>query len=976
MIGDTRQGWALLAAMTLVFIPLLVAVYVGEAPGNPLLAELGADQVATATNPGGNMEGKEVRFGVANSALWAVATTSASNGSVNSMHDSFMPLAGMIPMWLLQLGEVIFGGVGSGLYGMIMFALVAVFIAGLMIGRTPEYLGKKIGAFEIKMASIAILLPPLFVLCGTAVAVMVDAGKAGVANPGRARVLGNPLRVLVGQQQQRQRVRRAFRQYAVLQHGARHLHALRALLARDSRAGARRRVRRREARATVGGNAADAYAALRGRADQHGDHRRGADLRPGAGPWPRGRAPAALRRQLTVATSRGIDMATLAAKQTALSWFVSRDAMKTALIDSFRRLTPRYQWRNPVMFVVYIGSILTTILWLQALTGKGEAPAGFILAVTLWLWVTLLFANFAEAIAEGRSKAQAASLKSARKDTIAKKLARPQRDAPYRRRRPPRKLRKGDIVLVEQGDLVPGDGEVIVGVASINESAITGESAPVIRAAGSDFNTVTGGTLVLSDWIIVRINVNPGEAFLDRMIGMVEGAKRQKTPNEIALTILLVAMTLVFLLATVTLLPYSLYSVEVAKAGTPVTITVLVALLVCLIPTTIGGLLSAIGVAGMGRMMRANVIATSGRAVEAAGDCDVLLLDKTGTITHGNRQASALHPGRGRDAAASWPRRRCLPRSATKRPKARASSRSSSARSASSRRRWSPGKFTIIPFSAQTRMSGVTFQRPRDPQGRARRDPRLGRRPGRSGRCRGHARVEEVARRGATPLVVAEGKHVLGVIELKDIVKTHIKERFAELRRMGIKTIMITGDNKLTAASIAAEAGTDDFLAEVTPEAKLKLIREIQARRQAGRNDRRRHQRCAGAGAGGRRRGDEQRHAGGEGSRQHGRPRLESDQADRDRRDRQAVADDARRADHVLDRQRRREIFRDHSGGVRQHLPGARRAQRDAASRRPHSAILSAVIFNALIIPALIPLALRASSTGPVGAARSSAGTC
>src|SRR5207302_543910 len=312
-------------------------------------------------------------------------------------------------------------------------------------------------------------------------------------------------------------------------------------------------------------------------------------------------------------------MTTLAAKPTAVSWFIDRRLMKTVLINSFIRLTPRYQWRNPVMFVVYLGSILTTILWLQALTGKGEAPAGFILAVSLWLWVTLLFANFAEAIAEGRSKAQAASLKSARRDTSAKKLAKPQRDA-AQTPVPSNSLRKGDVVLIVQGDLVPGDGEVIEGAASIDESAITGESAPVIRAAGSDFNTVTGGTRVLSDWIVVRINVNPGEAFLDRMIGMVEGADRQRTPNEVALTILLVAMTLVFLLATVTLLPFSVYSVEVAKAGTPITITVMVALLVCLIPTTIGGLLSAIGVAGMGRMMRANVVATSGRAVEAAGD--------------------------------------------------------------------------------------------------------------------------------------------------------------------------------------------------------------------------------------------------------------------------------------------------------------------------------------------------------------------
>ncbi len=498
-----------------------------------------------------------------------------------------------------------------------------------------------------------------------------------------------------------------------------------------------------------------------------------------------------------------------------------------ALIDSFRRLTPRYQWRNPVMFVVYIGSILTTILWIQALTGAGEAPAGFILAVTLWLWVTLLFANFAEAIAEGRSKAQAASLKSARRDTIAKRLSKASRDA-AQTPTPSANLRKGDIVLVEKGDLVPGDGEVIEGVASINESAITGESAPVIRAAGSDFDTVTGGTLVLSDWIVVRINVNPGEAFLDRMIGMVEGAKRQKTPNEIALTILLVAMTLVFLLATVTLLPYSIYSVEVAKAGTPVTITVLVALLVCLIPTTIGGLLSAIGVAGMGRMMRANVIATSGRAVEAAGDCDVLLLDKTGTITHGNRQASALHPVAG-VTAQQMAEATLLASLGDETPEGKSIVALVKRAFGLAAPALEPGQFTIIPFSAQTRMSGVTFRHREIRKGaldavRAWIGPQGG-----SISAEVTARVEDVARRGATPLVVAEGRHVLGVVELKDIVKANIKERFAELRRMGIKTILITGDNKLTAASIAAEAGVDDFLAEVTPEAKLKLIREVQA---------------------------------------------------------------------------------------------------------------------------------------------------
>jgi len=518
---------------------------------------------------------------------------------------------------------------------------------------------------------------------------------------------------------------------------------------------------------------------------------------------------------------------TLAAKQTMLSWFVDKALLKRASIDSLRRMTPRYQWRNPVMFVVYVGSILTTILWVQALAGNGEAPAGFILAVTLWLWITLLFANFAEAIAEGRSKAQAASLKSARKDTVATKLARPERGAAATRV-PSSQLRRGDIVYVEQGDLVPGDGEVIVGVASINESAITGESAPVIRAAGSDFDTVTGGTLVLSDWIIVRISVNPGEAFLDRMIGMVEGAKRQKTPNEIALTILLVAMTLVFLLATVTLLPFSLYSVDVAKSGTPVSITVLVALLVCLIPTTIGGLLSAIGVAGMGRMMHANVVATSGRAVEAAGDCDVLLLDKTGTITFGNRQASALHPLAG-VAAPQLAEVTLLASLGDETPEGKSILALVKRAFGLAPPKLEPGRFTIIPFSAQTRMSGVTYQ------GREIRKGALDAirvwvvAQGGTVNAEMTTRVDEVARRGATPLVVAEGRHVLGVIELKDIVKTHIKERFAELRRMGIRTIMITGDNKLTAASIAAEAGVDDFLAEVTPEAKLALIRKLQA---------------------------------------------------------------------------------------------------------------------------------------------------
>jgi K+-transporting ATPase ATPase B chain len=506
---------------------------------------------------------------------------------------------------------------------------------------------------------------------------------------------------------------------------------------------------------------------------------------------------------------------------------VTRSIVQQALVESLIKLLPQHQWRNPVMFVVYIGSILTTILWLQALGGQGDAPAGFILAITIWLWFTVLFANFAEGVAEGRSKAQAAALRSAKRDTIAKKLDRADRNARVSRIASTA-LRKGDVFLIEVGDFIPADGEVLEGVASVDESAITGESAPVIRESGGDFSSVTGGTRILSDWLIVRVSVNPGEAFLDRMISMVESARRQKTPNEIALTILLVKMTLIFLLATVTLLPFSIYSVELAKAGSPVTITVLVALLICLIPTTIGGLLSAIGLAGIGRMLRANVIATSGRAVEAAGDVDVLLLDKTGTITLGNRQAAAFLPAAGvsegelADAAQIASLEDGTPegRSIVVLAKQKFNLRERDIKGLGA---------TFIPFSAHTRMSGVDFEGRQIRKGSVDAIRQYvvaagGRFPGTL-----DVVVETVARRGSTPLVVAEGAQVLGVIELKDIVKGGIKERFAQLRRMGIRTVMITGDNRLTAAAIAAEAGVDDFLAEATPEAKLKLIRDTQA---------------------------------------------------------------------------------------------------------------------------------------------------
>ena len=504
---------------------------------------------------------------------------------------------------------------------------------------------------------------------------------------------------------------------------------------------------------------------------------------------------------------------------------------KPAVADAFRKLDPRVQWRNPVMFVVYVGSILTTLIWLESLNGKGTESSAFVLAVAIWLWFTVLFANFAEALAEGRSKAQAASLRGLKKETWAKKLHAPSVNAEWHTV-PAIDLRIGDLVVVHTGETIPADGEVIDGVASVDESAITGESAPVIRESGGDFSAVTGGTRVLSDWLVVRVTVNPGETFVDRMIAMVENAKRQKTPNEIALAILLAALTIVFLGVTVTLLPFSEFAVKVSGGGTPVSITVLVALLVCLIPTTIAGLLSAVGVAGMSRMMQANVIATSGRAVEAAGDVDVLLLDKTGTITLGNRQAAAFLPADGvreeelADAAQ-------LASLADETPEGRSIVILAKQRYNLRERDLHALDAHFIHFSAQTRMSGVDVHGRQIRKGAADAVRKHVETLGGTVHMSVLGRVDEVSRRGSTPLVVADtvnGKaRVLGVVELKDVVKGGIKERFAELRRMGIKTVMITGDNRLTAAAIAAEAGVDDFLSEATPEAKLALIRQYQA---------------------------------------------------------------------------------------------------------------------------------------------------
>ncbi|WP_018411575.1 potassium-transporting ATPase subunit KdpB [Methyloversatilis thermotolerans] len=501
--------------------------------------------------------------------------------------------------------------------------------------------------------------------------------------------------------------------------------------------------------------------------------------------------------------------------------------VRGAVRDALVKLNPAAQWRNPVMFTVWLCAALISVLWVQALTGNGEAPAWFIGANALWLWFTVLFANFAEALAEGRSKAQAASLRSLQQRGSAKKLRAPRHDAP-RDSVDMMALRVGDVVLIEAGDLVPCDGEVIQGAASVDESAITGESAPVIREAGGDFSSVTGGTRVLSDWLVVRCTVNPGDSFLDRMIAMVEGARRRRTPNEVALALLLVSLTLVFLMATATLLPFSIFAVQAGGQGSPVTVTALVALLVCLIPTTIGGLLSAIGVAGMSRMLGANVIATSGRAVEAAGDVDVLLLDKTGTITLGNRQAAAFLPAPGvsEQALADAAQLASL---ADETPEGRSIVVLAKQKFALRERQLLSHDASFVPFTAQTRMSGVNWAGRQIRKGAAeavrRHVESLG------GRYAEDVaqQVEDVARRGSTPLVVADGAQVLGVVELKDIVKGGMRERFAELRRMGIRTVMITGDNPMTAAAIAAEAGVDDVLAEATPEAKLALIRRYQA---------------------------------------------------------------------------------------------------------------------------------------------------
>lgn len=510
------------------------------------------------------------------------------------------------------------------------------------------------------------------------------------------------------------------------------------------------------------------------------------------------------------------------------SAFADKKMLGRAIKDSFVKLNPKTQMQNPVMLLVYISAILTSGLWIVSLFGLKDASSGYTLAIAVILWFTCIFANFAEAIAEGRGKAQADALRASKKDVEAHKI--PSADKKEQITAVSSALlKKCDIVIVKAGEQIPGDGEVIEGASSVDESAITGESAPVIREAGGDRSAVTGGTTVLSDWIVVRITSEAGESFLDKMIAMVEGASRKKTPNEIALQIFLVALSIIFILVTVSLYTYSIFSAKQAGIDNPTSVTTLVALLVCLAPTTIGALLSAIGIAGMSRLNQANVLAMSGRAIEAAGDVDILMLDKTGTITLGNRKANAFIPVDGvseqelADAAQ-------LSSLADETPEGRSVVILAKEKFNIRGRELSDKNMTFIPFTAKTRMSGVDYDGNEIRKGAADTMEKYVTESGGiySEEC--DRIVKEIANEGGTPLVVAKNHKILGVIHLKDIIKQGFKEKFADLRKMGIKTIMITGDNPMTAAAIAAEAGVDDFLAEATPEGKLQMIRDFQSK--------------------------------------------------------------------------------------------------------------------------------------------------
>ena len=509
------------------------------------------------------------------------------------------------------------------------------------------------------------------------------------------------------------------------------------------------------------------------------------------------------------------------------SIFADRNMMNRALRDSVLKLSPKVQVKNPVMFMVFVSAILTLVLVVLALAGIRDAHPGYILAISVILWFTCLFGNFAEAIAEGRGKAQADALRAGRRDVTAAKIPSMDRKSEVQMVKST-ELRRGDLVIVQAGEQIPADGDVVEGAASVDESAITGESAPVIRESGGDRSAVTGGTTVISDWLVIKVTSNPGEGFMDKMIAMVEGASRKKTPNELALQIFLVALSIIFVLVTAALYSYSLFSSVEKGTVNPTSITNLVALLICLAPTTIGALLSAIGIAGMSRLNQANVLAMSGRAIEAAGDVDTLLLDKTGTITLGNRQADAFIPVDGADERELADAAQ-LSSLADETPEGRSIVVLAKERFGIRGRSMEELNAEFVPFTAKTRMSGVNIHGSEIRKGAA--DAVKAYVTGQGGRFSKECEdtVARIANQGGTPLVVARDGRVLGVVALKDIVKQGVKEKFADLRKMGIRTIMITGDNPLTAASIAAEAGVDDFLAEATPEAKLEMIREYQA---------------------------------------------------------------------------------------------------------------------------------------------------
>ena len=626
-----------------------------------------------------------------------------------------------------------------------------------------------------------------------------------------------------------------------------------------------------------------------------------------------------------------------------------------AVAESFKKLDPRWQARNPVMFVVEVGAAITTYAFATSFASHGDAL--FVGQIALWLWFTVLFANFAEAVAEGRGKAQAATLRKTRSDTIARRL----RDG-IEERVPAPQLRRGDIVVCESGDVIPSDGTVIEGIASVDESAITGESAPVIREAGGDRSSVTGGTRVLSDRIMVEITQDPGQTFLDRMIALVESASRQKTPNEIALNILLAVLTIIFILAVVTLQPFALFS------GTSVTITVLISLLVCLIPTTIGGLLSAIGIAGIDRLLQKNVLAMSGRAVEAAGDVDTLLLDKTGTITLGNRQATEFLPAPGVDMTLLVSRAE-LASLADETPEGR-SIVSLAQRLGSREGAADHAGLVFVPFSATTRMSGIDRGDSSIRKGAADSIARW---------CSDgddatlpdvvRASVDAISRSGGTPLVVAEDRIILGTVHLKDIVKPGIKERFDEMRRMGLRTVMITGDNPLTAAAIAAEAGVDDFLAEATPENKLELIRQEQAQGKLVAMT-----------------GDGTNDAPALAQADVGVAMNSGTQAAKEAGNLVDLDSNPTKLIEIVETGKQMLITRGAlttfsiANDVAKYfaiIPAIFVASFPVLSslnvmqlQNPHSAVLSAVIFNALIIVALIPLALRGVKFRPIGAAQ------